>query len=160
MLTGDTGSAATNPFPLPDALPPDLQTTLDYWRGLLRGEARMPFWDDLDIAALGEVAPRALAIEVFDKPQRFRLDIVGSDIDRRAGGGLQGRFPDRESRQDHPLEFILAQASATVEAAAPTFYANADGPDGPYARIVLPMWGDGRISMLLGAVAWGTAGDG
>ena len=24
----------------------------------------------------------------------------------------------------------------------------------PYARLLLPMWGDGRVSLLLGAFAW------
>jgi hypothetical protein len=38
-----------------------------------------------------------------------------------------------------------------VEARAPTYYRDAEGPS---SRLLLPMWGDGRISMLLGAVAW------
>lgn len=154
MITGASARpAATNPFPLPDALAPDLARTLDYWRSLLRGEASMPFWDDLKLSALGDVAARAMAIEVFDKPQRFRLDIVGPEIDRRAGGGLEGTFPDRFARAPEPLDFLLSQASATVEAAAPTHYGTGAGEG--YRRIMLPMWGDGRIGILLSAVAWG-----
>ncbi len=48
---------------------------------------------------------------------------------------------------DGRLKFLRAQASATVEARAPTFYRGAG-----YARMLLPMWGDGRIGMLLGAL--------
>ena len=30
-----------------------------------------------------------------------------------------------------------------------------DGDDRPYSRLLLPMWGDGRASMILGAVEVG-----
>lgn len=142
----------TSPFPLPAEMRPDLARVLAYWRGLLRGEATMPFWDDLRLSDLGDIADRAIAIEVFDKPQRFRLDVVGGDVERRAGGRLAGQFPDRIERPQAPLDYLLAQASATVEAATPTHYENAGEPG--YARLVLPMWGDGRTGMLLAAIDW------
>jgi hypothetical protein len=43
--------------------------------------------------------------------------------------------------------------SATVEGRAPTYYRSGDGAG--YSRLVLPLWGDGRIGMLL--VAYGFA---
>ena len=46
-----------------------------------------------------------------------------------------------------PLDFFRAQAS-TLSKATPTYYRAKD-----YARLVLPLWGEGEISMLLGAVA-------
>ncbi len=158
MITGDRRPAATNPFPLPGELGSDLARTLDYWKGLPRAEARIPFWDDLKLSALGDVAARTLVIEVFDKPQRFRLDIVGEEIDRATGGSLKGAFPDKVTRPPHPLDFLLAQASATVEAGAPTWYRNAvtdEADGGAYARLMVPMWGDGRIGIILAAVEKG-----
>jgi hypothetical protein len=49
-----------------------------------------------------------------------------------------------------PFGYLRAQCSATVEARAPTCHEDAAG----YSRILLPMWGDGHIGMLLGAVDW------
>ncbi len=65
---------------------------------------------------------------------------------------LRGKFLDEEALPGR-LDFLLSQCNATVEARAPTFYKHAGAP--PYARILLPMWGDGRIGMLLGAVELG-----
>ena len=62
---------------------------------------------------------------------------------------MRGRFID-ELVLSGPLEFLRSQCSAAVEARAPTFYRHESKP--AYARILLPMWGDGRIGMLLGAV--------
>jgi hypothetical protein len=45
------------------------------------------------------------------------------------------------------LQFLVSQCSATVESRAPTYYRN-DGAEG-YSRLVLPLWGYGRIGMLL-----------
>ena len=46
-----------------------------------------------------------------------------------------------------PLAYFTAQASATVEAAEPTYYHDV------FARLLLPMWGGGHVAMLLGTVA-------
>jgi hypothetical protein len=50
------------------------------------------------------------------------------------------------------------QCKATVEGCAPTYFCqtaarkgDAEHP-GDYARLLLPLWGSGRIEMLLGAV--------
>ena len=140
-----------HPFAVPARLSPDLERVRAYWRGLLRGAAEMPFWDDAKLSELPDLTERLLLIDVFQQPERFRLASVG---DRVGGEGLAGCFLD-ETALGRPLEFLRAQASATTESAAPTwFHFEGEGADAaqPYSRLLLPMWGDGRISMILAAV--------
>jgi len=135
---------ATLPYALPDKLDPGLAETLAYWRGLIRGKASsMPYWDDVKLSDMASHAERVMLVGAFEKPERFRFEIVGSGITSRYGEELQGRFADEVDIRS-PLEFFRAQASVTVEGRAPTYYAG-DG----YARLLLPLWGDGHIGMLL-----------
>ncbi|MDP1632936.1 MAG: hypothetical protein Q8L66_16090 [Caulobacter sp.] len=139
----------TQPYALPASLSPDLKTVEAYWRSLLRGSAEMPFWDDIDLTTMPSLAGRLFVVGAFDKPDRYRLEIVGETLARAAGKEIAGLFVD-ELRLPPPLAFLGSQASATVEAAAPTYHEE-PGQAG-YRRLLLPMWGDGHISMLLGVV--------
>ncbi len=141
------------PFRLPRELAPDLARIEAYWRGLLRGSAEMPFADDLDLTVLPDLKPRLMVMEVFTEPDRFRFDIVGEDIE---AAEIVGRFAD-EIAPKAPLDFLRAQASATLESASPTFFDQDEGASSSgrgYARLLLPMWGDGRIKLILGAIVW------
>jgi hypothetical protein len=140
--------ATDNPYPLPGKLGASLQSVLSYWQGLKRAGNEMPFWDDVKPSALPGPEDRLLLIDAFEKPERFRVNTIGSELDP-AGGSLRGKFID-ELTLSGSLEFLRSQCSATIEARAPTFYRHQGKP--AYARILLPMWGDGRIGMLLGAV--------
>jgi hypothetical protein len=148
----------SNPFFLPPKLEPDLSLLLGYWNDRRRGNAEMPFADDIDPTALPN--PRAMMlIEVSGPPVRFRLAMVGEEIRTICGDALTGAFLD-ETPIQHPLQYLHAQSSATVEARAATYYRH--GPEigrvhdvAAYGRLLLPSWGDGRISMLLGAFALG-----
>jgi hypothetical protein len=146
------------PFPLPSRMPVDLQRVLHYWEELRRGGNNMPFWDDVNFLALPSVSDRLMLIEVFDEPQRFRFNMVGDRIAERFGEHLASRFA-HEFRPKSPLDFFVAQAGVTVEAQAPTFYrhppAAGAGADTGYARIVLPLWGEGTVRKLLGGVSFG-----
>jgi len=141
-----------HPYALPRRLSPDLVRVRDYWKGLLRGAATMPFWDDAKLSDLPEVIERLFLIDVFDQPERFRLGVIGSAL---GGANLAGVFID-QAELGWPFEFLRSQASATVEAAAPTCHRQAaaddPAPGRAYSRLLLPMWGDGRIGMLLGVV--------
>ena len=143
------------PFAIPAKLPADLGRTRDYWESLKRGENSMPFWDDMKLSSLPDLSDRLMLVDVFEKPQRFRLNTVGTQVRKRYGDDLAGKFVD-EIAAKAPFEFLTAQASTTIEAKAPTFFAGAAGtasdPHPRYARLLLPMWGDGRIEMLLGAI--------
>lgn len=146
----------TRPYALPEHLSPDLARVKAYWEGLLRGSAEMPFWDDLDLTTLHDLAGRLLLVGVFNGPQRFRLDVVGQDLAAAVGAQVAGRFIDEISCAP-PFDFLSSQGSATVEAAAPTFAEGALADGRAYRRLLLPMWGDGRLSMLLGVVDWSRA---
>jgi hypothetical protein len=134
------------PFALPARLSPDLTRVHAYWRGLLRGSAQTPFWDDVRLTDLPDLADRLFLVDVFERPERFRFGVVGKDV---GGEPLSGLFLD-EAALPRPFAFLRSQCAAAVEAAEPTLMAQ-DDKEG-FARLVLPMWGDGRISMLLGAV--------
>ena len=141
---------ADNPYALPDRLTPTLQRVFDYWDDLKRGGNEMPFWDDVKPSALPDIADRLLLIDVFAEPERFRVNSLGADVGEKSV--LRGKFLGEEELPGR-LNYLLSQCSATVEARAPTCYRHAGAPS--YARLLLPMWGDGRIGMLLGAVELG-----
>ncbi|MGE5501733.1 MAG: hypothetical protein ACM3W4_07390 [Ignavibacteriales bacterium] len=139
-------TAMKRPFAPPAHLPPGLERVQAYWRGLLRGSAQIPFYDDYDPTALPDLRRRIFLIGVYAKPERYRFEQVGGDLRK----GLEGLFAD-EIQPTPPFEFLVSQAHATTEASAPTAFHDGERP---YVRLLLPMWGDGRIGMLLGAVEW------
>ena len=145
--------ASNGPYALPDTLERDLARVHAFWDGLKRHEAEMPFWDDVKMSALSELAGRLMMVEATDKPVRFRIafGLVGADIKRHYGHDLSGKFLD-EIEAAAPLHFLQSQCSVTVEGRAPTYYRNHGA--GGYSRLVLPLWGDGRIGMLLVAYAF------
>lgn len=137
------------PYSVPQDLPPGLERARAYWRSLIRKAAPMPFWDDLAPTDMGDIVDDAFTLEAFDKPERFRFALVGEGLE---GGGvreLEGTFLG-EGPLPSPFDFLLSQASATVEAGQPTLY-RGDGPN-RYDRLLLPMWGDGRTGLLLGVI--------
>lgn len=140
-------------FALPHDPEPDFARVFAYWRGLLRGAADMPFWDDYDPGALRDLAGRLVLLDVFDKPQRFRFNTVGGDLASDKAGG----FVDTADSPS-PFDYLEAQASATMEGGCPTFFRHpfeGDSPKRTYSRLLLPMWGDGRVGMILGFVDLG-----
>ena len=136
-----------HPYAVPTRLSPDLTRVQAYWTGLLRGEATMPFWDDVNPSHLPDLVGRLFLVDVFGPPERFRFAQVGEALTSEE---LGGRFLD-ETPLHRPFEFLTSQCAATVECGEPTYF-RSDGAAMPYARLVLPLWGEGRISMLMGAV--------
>jgi hypothetical protein len=156
IFTGEpTMTGSTPPFALPADLPLDLGRVRDYWAGLKRGENSMPFWDDVNLSALPDLSSRLMLIETIADPPRFRLSSIGEQIRNRYGADLSGKFVD-EIDPKAPLEFPSAQASATLEAKVPTFFASGAGAGSGrqpgYGRLLLPLWGDGTVKMMLGAI--------
>jgi hypothetical protein len=141
-------SVLAQPFPLPEKLPTPLAGVHHYWTDLMRAENEMPFADDVNLSRLPTLAGNLFLVDVFAKPQRFRFNYLGDQLIHRLGTNITGKFADEVELQG-PFEFFIAQASAAVEARAPTCYSSRRG----YARILLPTWGDGRIELLLGAIA-------
>ncbi len=148
-----TGSVRS--YSLPGELEPDLGRVQAYWNGLKRGANDVPFWDDVKFSLRSRLGRESMLIDVFDNPLRFRFDLAGADVAGWYGGTIGNAFLD-ETDLHAPFDGLIAQCRATVEVAAPTYYrhtaADKGGHPGGYARLLLPLWGNGRIEMLLGAV--------
>jgi hypothetical protein len=141
------------PFSLPRKLPPRLAPVHRYWKTLIRAESMMPFSDDVSLPSLERLSAHFLLIDVFSEPQRFRFNHLGKKIISNLGTSLTGQFAD-ELKPTEPLNYFIAQASATVEAGAPTLYRAAKKRKrlSGYSRILLPAWGNGRVDLLIGAI--------
>jgi hypothetical protein len=144
---------SAQPFPLPRKLPPRLVTVLRYWKNAIRAENGMPFSDDVSLSSLDRLSAHLLLVDVFSGPQRFRLNHLGKNVITKLGTNPTGRFAD-ELKLTEPLNYLIAQASATVEAGTPTLYcaARKKRPRAGYSRILLPAWGNGRVDLLIGAI--------
>lgn len=147
------------PFSLPRKIDPVLARVRAYWESLERGENKMPFWDDFEISSLPDLADKLMLIDVFEKPERFRLNSIGQQLTERYGETITGKFAD-EIESKNPFEYLTSQCSATIESRGPTYYqhgaAAVQESGGPvlYSRLLLPMWGNGHIGMLLAAFEW------
>jgi hypothetical protein len=139
-----------NPFPIPEGLTPRLLSFISYWRGLERAENAMPFSDDIDPSILSNLSDKIFILRVFVLPERFRFEFLGKALQADAKAQA-GSFLD-EGDLGGDFSYVRAQSSATVEAAAPTFWHLASDSDRGFSRLLLPTWGNGQISMLLGAV--------
>jgi hypothetical protein len=133
-------------------LEPDLERVRAYWKGLTRGENNIPFWDDVRPSTEAPFADHLMIIEAFEPPLRFRFDLVGEDVARRYGAAISGKFSD-EVPPRPPIDELTGQCRATVEQRAPTYFRHAAGGTS-YSRLILPLWGNGRIEMLICAACF------
>jgi hypothetical protein len=141
-------------YAMPTQLAGGLDRVVAYWKGLRRGENDIPFADDVRLSALKDDAALAMLVDVLERPLRFRFAIVGERIVKQYGDPLVGQF-SHEIALRPPFDALDAQLATSVERGVPTFFrhgAAAGGARG-YARIILPLWGNGRVQSLLGAVA-------
>lgn len=157
-----TMTGGAHSYSLPGELEPDLGRIQAYWNGLKRGANDVPFWDDVKLSLRSRLGRESMLIGVFEDPLRFRFDLTGADVANWYGGTIGNSFLD-EIDLHAPFDGLTLQCKATVEGRAPTYYSqtafgkgDAERPGG-YARLLLPLWGNGRIEMLLGAVVLGTA---
>ena len=91
-----------------------------------------------------------ILLDVFQSPARFRIAVATRGFTARYVHSAEGLFAD-EMHPQAPLNYLLSQCSATVESRAPTYYRSEAAP--AYARLMLPLWGDGHINALLCAIA-------
>jgi hypothetical protein len=137
-----------NPFPLPDRLDAKLQPVVTLWENLKRGESAMPFGDDLGMPALSKLPGNPFLLSVFPAPERYRFEFI---CDNLRGDVTTGTFID-EMSPNLNFSYLRAQSSATVEAAAPTLLHLIQWSGYSFSRVLLPMWGNGQVTMLLGAI--------
>lgn len=137
-----------NPFSLPDRLDPKLQPVVSLWERLKRSENGMPFTDDLGLSALSNLSGKPFLLSVSAPPERFRFEFLDESLQ---GVAAMGSFID-EISPDTNFGYLRAQSSATVEAARPTLLRLIEVSGHKFSRVLLPMWGNGQVNMLLGAI--------
>src|SRR3974390_496692 len=93
------------PYSVSRKLPAALARVHAYWEGLKRGDASMPFWDDVDPAALPDLAGQLMLIKPFEKPRRFQFSMIGKDVQHRYDGDLIGAFSDAIDIR-YPFEYF------------------------------------------------------
>lgn len=82
---------------------------------------------------------------------------TGADLTNWYGETIGNKFLDAIDLRS-PFDELMAQCRATVAGGAPTYYRQTavgkgdSAHPGRYARLLLPLWGNGRVEMLLGAV--------
>ena len=54
-------NTSTAPFALPWKLESQLARVQAYWEDLKRGDAEMPFWDDVNLSALPDLSDRLMS---------------------------------------------------------------------------------------------------
>jgi hypothetical protein len=97
-----------------------------------------------------------MLIDVFESPPPFRIDLAGADVANWYGGTIGNRFLD-EMDLHASFDELTLQCRATVKRCAPTYHETVAGKRGAehpsgYARLLLPLWGNGRMEMVLGGV--------
>ena len=147
---------AVSPFSVTIKPAEDLNLVRKHRKSLRRAGNEMPFWDDLKLAALPELAGRLVLFDAFERPERFRFSMVGCELTQRYGEGSHRSIHERIEPRI-PFNYVTSQYSVAVEGRAPTYYEHIEPREhqsvGPsYARILLPLWGEGSVRMLLGAV--------
>jgi hypothetical protein len=146
-------SRECRPFGWPDIVERNTAELWSYWDRLKRGNAEMPFSDDIKLGEIPRLAGGVFLLRVFENPRRFRFDAVGPDVGTFYQGNLEGEFVN-EIQIRRPVDYLVSQCHATLEARAPTFYRSAPTPedrDG-YNRALFPFWGDGHIDALMGII--------
>ena len=145
------------PYSFPEKVEPNLAVVRAYWESLKRAGNEMPFWDDVKPSSLPDLAGSLLLFDVFERPERYRFSFIGRDLLDWYGKQISNEFVDEVELRD-PFDYLISQCSATVEGCLPTYYRNvaASNPKNlaskSFARILLPLWGEGHIRMLLGAI--------
>ena len=145
-----TKSAVPAPFAVPSDMDAGLARVRDHWLDLRRGQADIPIADDVKLSAMEDADVDLMIIDVFEHPTRFRIAIVGRRIAGQYGQLVEGLFAD-EIVPRAPLDYLLSQCAATIEGRTPTYYRNTHSS---HSRLLLPLWGDGHINALLGAISF------
>jgi hypothetical protein len=140
----------TDAYSMPASFEAELVSIYESWRAMRRGDNDMPFWDDVNLPSLGRSGDDAALMDVFESPLRFRLGLAGRSIAVQLAPEWRGKFLD-ELEPQGLLDHLEAQCAATVRSKAPTYFRHGSTP--AYARIALPLWGNGRIEMILVAAA-------
>ena len=91
------------PFAVESPLPPHLDGLLAYWKDLCRGQADMPFADDIDMNRVRELVSDSFTLGVFAKPARYVAVLPHALLGIAALiAGLRSANDAAKTRQDAP----------------------------------------------------------
>lgn len=126
---------------------PSVLALHDYWLRL-RGTRRFPTKAEIDVAAIPQLAPGLILLEVFYDPLDFEYRIIGDDIASRLGN-VKGRRV-RDAALVNASSSAYANYCAVVESGRPQFLeglAAAAFPDSRprlLSRVHCPLSADGQ----------------
>jgi len=128
-----------------------LARLFDYWESKKAGR-KLPARAALDPVDFPYILPNLALADVLRDPLRFRFRVVGTEVVRRDGTDLTGKFTD-----DHPLpeyrELLGRTYSAVVAGGEPAVFRRErlmDGKPRQYEVLYLPLAADGvTIDMLM-----------
>ena len=127
----------------------ELGALLGYWDALRAGRP-IPARSDVDPIDLKRHLPRLILAEVLYEPLRFRLRIVGAELEDKLGRQMTGTILTDEM----PMFFKPYAACANGVRATREFLSFDFGggePAGTFERILLPLSEDGEtVSGILG----------
>jgi hypothetical protein len=140
---------------------PDIDVMLAYWRGK-KGDRALPARSDIDPLEFARVLPRIMMVEVSTDPLDFRYRVAGTGLFAMHGRELTGK----SAIELDPPEFgalIHRHYAEAVARRAPILHLielTVDYVATSYARIILPLSGDGaRVDRLITCEAHEGHGD-
>lgn len=133
-----------------------LRRLYEYWAAKKRGR-RFPARVDIDPLDFGYVLGHVMLLDVLRDPLRFRYRVHGTEMVRRAGYDLTGKFLD-----DLPIteyrQYVQERCVGLVRDCEPLlvyFNRTLDGRTRHYEALWLPFSEDGEnVSMLLCALIY------
>ncbi|MBU6461375.1 MAG: hypothetical protein KGL35_03380 [Bradyrhizobium sp.] len=103
---------------------------------------------DIGVQDLSGLPGTLFLLGVSGSPERYRFEFLGDSLRDAVAAG---KFLDEVSPNVN-FSYLRAQSSATVEAAAPTFFRLIQISGTPSPEFSCRCGGNGQVSMLLGAI--------
>jgi hypothetical protein len=127
-----------------------------YWRAR-KGDRRFPTRSDIDPLDFGYVLGNVILFDVVRDPLRFRVRVHGTEMVRRAGYDLTGKYLDDLPITDY-RRYVRERCEGLVRDGDPLVVHHSrtlDGRTRQYEALWLPLSDDGQsVTMLLAALIY------
>jgi len=127
-----------------------------YWRAR-KGDRRFPTRSDIDPLDFGYVLGNVILFDVMRNPLRFRVRVHGTEMVRRAGYDLTGKYLDDLPITDY-RRYVRQRCEGLVRTGDPLIVHHSRALDGrtrQYEALWLPLSDDGQnVTMLLAALIY------
>ena len=134
----------------------ELARLFAYWSHM-RGARLMPSREDIDPAALRDILPHIIMVDVEREPLRFRYRLVGTYVTEISSRDITGRYAD-ESTFPRSLDEVVGPYSMVVEHCAPVGKCGQARwvPNRPWVRVetlLLPLGRtDAQVEIIMGGI--------